>query len=60
MADGTEQVNLTPIGGRNSFPDWGPTASPMTASVSIAGPESSAPGAGSAAIADISLDADLA
>ena len=23
LADGTEQVLLTPIGGRNSFPDWG-------------------------------------
>ena len=57
LADGTDQVLLTPIGGRNSFPDWGPTASPMTASVSIAGPESSSPGAGSAAIASIPLDA---
>ena len=56
-ADGTNQVNLTPIGGRNSFPDWGPIASAMTASISIAGPESSNPGAGSAAIASIPLDA---
>jgi Tol biopolymer transport system component len=58
LADGTDQVNLTPIGGRNSFPDWGPTPSGATdATISIAGPESSDPGAGSAAIAGIPLDA---
>jgi Tol biopolymer transport system component len=57
LADGTEQVNLTNIGGRNSFPDWGPTAAELTASISITGPESSEPGAVSAAISGISLDA---
>jgi Tol biopolymer transport system component len=57
LADGTDQINLTPIGGRNSFPDWGPTPSSLTASISIAAPESSDPGAGSAAIAVIPLDA---
>ena len=56
-ADGTNQVNLTPIGGRNSFPDWGITASPISATISIDGPASSTPGAASAAIADIPLDA---
>ena len=56
-ADGTNQVNLTPIGGRNSFPDWGPIASAMSATISIDGPESSTPGAVSAAIASIPLDA---
>ena len=45
------------IGGRNSFPDWGPTPSNMTAAISIAAPESSDPGAASAPITDISLDA---
>ena len=43
-ADGTNQVNLTPIGGRNSFPDWGPIASGMSATISIDGPASSTPG----------------
>ena len=57
LADGTGQVDLTPIGGRNSFPDWGPTPSNLTASISIAAPESSDPGAASAAIAGIPLDA---
>ena len=57
LADGTDQVDLTPIGGRNSFPDWGPTPSNLTASISIAAPESSDPGAASAAIAGIPLDA---
>ena len=57
LADGTDQVDLTPIGGRNSFPDWGPTPSNMTAAISIAAPESSDPGAASAPITDISLDA---
>jgi Tol biopolymer transport system component len=56
-ADGTNQVNLTPIGGRNSFPDWGPISSAISATISIEGPESSTPGAGSAAIAGIPLDA---
>ena len=57
LADGSGQVNLTGIGGRNSFPDWGPTPSSLTASISIAGPESSDPGAASAPIDDIPLDA---
>ncbi len=58
LADGSGQVNLTTgIGGRNSFPDWGPTPSSLTASISIAGPESSDPGAASAPIDDIPLDA---
>jgi Tol biopolymer transport system component len=57
LPDGTEQVRLTNAGSRNSFPDWGTTASPMTASISIDGPPSSDPGARSAAIAGIPLDA---
>ena len=58
LADGTEQVNLTGIGGRNSFPDWGPTPTgPTSAEILISGPANSDPGAVSAAIADISLDA---
>jgi Tol biopolymer transport system component len=57
LADGTAQVNLTNIGGRNSFPDWGPLPNPLTASISITGPASSDPGARSAAIAGIPLDA---
>ena len=57
LADGTDQVNLTRIGGRNSFPDWGPTPSSLTASISIAAPESSDPGAASAPIDGIPLDA---
>ena len=57
LADGSGQVNLTGIGGRNSFPDWGPTPSSLTASISIAGPESSDPGAASAPIDGIPLDA---
>ena len=57
LADGTDQINLTPIGGRNSFPDWGPNAANLSASISIAAPESSDPGAGSAAINGIPLDA---
>ena len=57
LADGTDQVDLTPIGGRNSFPDWGPNAANLTASISITGPGSSDPGAGSAAIVGIPLDA---
>ena len=57
LADGSGQVNLTGIGGRNSFPDWGPTPSSLTASISIAGPESSNPGAASAPIDGIPLDA---
>ncbi|HET7856936.1 MAG TPA: C25 family cysteine peptidase, partial [Gaiellaceae bacterium] len=54
---GTEQVNLTNTAARNSFPDWGPFANPMSADISITGPESSDPGARSAAIADIPLEA---
>ena len=57
LADGTGQVRLTTLGTRNSFPDWGPTGSAPTATISITGPESSGPGAVSAAIADIPLDA---
>ncbi|MET1009440.1 MAG: C25 family cysteine peptidase, partial [Gaiellaceae bacterium] len=57
-ADGNAQVNLTGIGGRNAFPDWGPFATgPESATVSIEGPASSLPGAGSAAIVNIPLDA---
>jgi Tol biopolymer transport system component len=58
LADGTDQVRLTTLGSRNSFPDWGviATASP-SASISIDGPETSGPGAVSAPIANISLDA---
>ncbi len=58
LADGTGQVRLTTLGNRNSFPDWGPiaTADP-SATISITGPESSEPGAVSAPIADITLDA---
>jgi hypothetical protein len=58
LADGTEQVNLTGIGGRNSFPDWGPIPQGATsAEISIAGPGNSDPGAVSAAIEHIPLDA---
>ena len=57
LPDGTQQVKLTDAGSRNSFPDWGTTASPMTASISIDGPATSEPGALSAPIAAISLDA---
>src|SRR5262245_37290377 len=57
-ANGTGQVNLTGIGGRNAFPDWGPFATgPESATVSIEAPASSLPGAGSAAIVNIPLDA---
>ena len=57
-ADGTGQVNLTGIGGHNAFPDWGPYATgPESATVSIEGPATSLPGAVSAAIANIPLDA---
>ena len=57
-ADGSAPVNLTGIGGRNAFPDWGPFATgPESATISIGGPASSLPGAVSAAIANISLDA---
>jgi Tol biopolymer transport system component len=57
-ANGTGQINLTGIGGRNAFPDWGPFATgPESATVSIEGPASSLPGAVSAAIANIPLDA---
>jgi Tol biopolymer transport system component len=55
--DGTEQVNLTNTAARNSFPDWGPLANPMTADISISGPGTSNPGAVSAAISGIPLDA---
>ena len=57
LADGSGQVNLTSIGGRNSFPDWGPTPSGLTATISIAAPENSDPGAASAPISGIPLDA---
>ena len=57
LADGTDQINLTPIGGRNSFPDWGPNPANLSASISIAAPESSDPGAASAPIVGIPLDA---
>src|SRR5262245_29266282 len=57
-ADGNGQGNLTGIGGRNAFPDWGPFATgPESATVSIEAPSSSLPGAVSAAIANIPLDA---
>ena len=54
LADGSNQVRLTFAGTRNSFPDWGPSA-PTT--VSITGPPNSEPGAKSAALTDIPLDA---
>jgi Tol biopolymer transport system component len=57
LADGTDQIDLTPIGGRNSFPDWGPNPANLSASISIAAPGTSDPGAGSAAINGIPLDA---
>ena len=54
LADGSNQVRLTFAGTRNSFPDWGPSA-PTT--VAITGPPNSEPGAKSAALVDIPLDA---
>src|SRR5262249_12333474 len=46
------------IGGHNAFPDWGPFATgPESATVSIEGPPNSLPGALSAQIANIPLDA---
>ena len=57
LADGTGQVRLTTLGNRNSFPDWGPIATAVPAAISITGPESSGPGAVSAPIAGITLDA---
>jgi Tol biopolymer transport system component len=57
-ADGSGQINLTGIGGHNAFPDWGPFATgPESATVAIEGAASSLPGAISARIANIPLDA---
>jgi WD40 repeat protein len=55
-ADGSGQVRLTTAGTRNSFPDWGPAPSAPSA-ISITGPANSRPGAVSARIVDIPLDA---
>ena len=57
-ADGSGQINLTGIGGHNALPDWGPYATgPESATVAIEGPATSQPGAISAPIVNIPLDA---